>query len=70
MLKHLFVVISVSLLAVACGGGAEGAKSADDAAKTDAPAADAPKADAPAADAPKADAPAGDAKPAGEAAPK
>lgn len=69
MLKHLFLVISVSLLAVACGGGAEEAKSADDA-KKDAPAADAPKTDAPPADAPKTDAPAGDAKPAGEAAPK
>lgn len=69
MLKHLFVVISVSLLAVACGGGAEEAKTPADAPKEGA-AAEAPKEGAPAADAPKEGAPAADAKPAGEAAPK
>jgi len=61
MLKHLILAVSVSLLAVACGGGTPEAKTGDDAAK---PAEGAP------ADAKPADgaAPA-DAKPADGAAP-
>ena len=43
MLKPLFLAISVSLFAMACGGGQEGAQTADDAAKKDAPAGDAAK---------------------------
>ena len=43
MLKNTIIALSISLFAVACGGGAaEEAKSPDDA-KKDAPAADAPK---------------------------
>ena len=39
MLKNLLLAISISLVAVACGGGAtEEAKTGDDAAKKDAPA--------------------------------
>ena len=71
MLKNVLIALSISLFAVACGGGAEEAKSADEA-KKDAPAADAKPADgAPAGDAKPAEgaAPAGDAKPA-EGAPK
>ena len=62
MLKNIILAVSISLLAVACGGGAtEEAKSADDM-KKDAPAADAAKPADPAA-------PAGDAaKPADPAA--
>ncbi len=42
MLKNILIALSISLFAVACGGGAaEEAKSPDDAAKM--PAADAPK---------------------------
>ena len=67
MIKHIILALSVSLLAVACGGApAEEAKSPE------APAGDAKPADAPA-DAKPADAPAGDqaAPPAGDqAAPK
>ncbi len=71
MLKNVLIALSISLFAVACGGGAtEEAKSADEA-KKDAPAADAKPAEgAPAGDAKPAEgAPAGDTKPA-EGAPK
>ena len=53
MLKHLILAVSVSLLAIACGGGQEQPATADtppagDAAKpADAPAGDAKPADAP-----------------------
>ncbi len=53
MLKHLFIVISVSLLAVACGGGNPDDKTAADAPKEGAAATDAPKEGAAATDAPK-----------------
>jgi hypothetical protein len=56
MLKNIILACSISLLAVACGGGAEEAKGADDM-KKDAPAGDAAKpadgAAAPAGDAAK-----------------
>jgi|GEM_PF-3102833 hypothetical protein len=69
MLKTVFFAISVSLLAVACGGGQADPATADDAAKKDAPA-DAPKTDeAKPAEPPDTAAPADAAKPA-EAAPK
>lgn len=72
MLKHVFLALSISLFAVACGGGQEGAQTADDAAKKDAPAGDAKPADGAAggdAAKPADGAPAGDAaKPADPAA--
>jgi hypothetical protein len=70
MLKNIMLAISISLLAVACGGGAaEEAKTADDAAKKDMPAADAKPAEGDAAKPAEGAAPAGDAaKPADAAA--
>jgi hypothetical protein len=70
MLKNTIIALSISLFAVACGGGAaEEAKTADDAAKKDAPAADAPKEGDAAKPVDGAAAPAGDAaKPADAAA--
>jgi len=62
MLKHLILAISVSLLAIACGGPAEEPKTPADAPATDKPADTAAPADKPA------DAPAADAKPADPAA--
>lgn len=72
MLKPLFLAISLSLVAVACGGGQDAAKSADDAKAADAAKPEEKKAEGDAAKAPEGDAAkAPETKPAdGAAAPK
>jgi len=64
MLKHLILAVSVSLLAIACGGGQEQAATPDNAA---APAGDAKPAEAAPADAKPADPAAAPAAPAPDA---